>query len=284
MASSIPATRQAETAARQAASNPGLELLERVGYVARGVLYALMGALALGLALGTGGQATDMTGSVLTLTSAPFGKVLLIVVAAGLAAYALWGFVRAIFDPLHRGKDAGGIVERLGFVWSGLSYAALAIFAFQLFAGIGPVSARDGTQTAVTRVLAYPAGELAASLIGLVAIAVGLYQFVVAYRAAFKKDLKREEMTQAQIDFVVALGRVGYAARGVVFVIVGWFVLQGGLHRDPNRVHGYSGAFLFLLAQPYGHLLLGLVALGFVALGFHSFAAARWMRLLGSRV
>jgi hypothetical protein len=282
MSSSISIGKRAEGAAEKAAAHPTLELLERLGYVARGVLYAVMGALALGLALGVGGLATDQSGSLVFLTSGPLGKMMLLVVAAGLAAYAVWGFVRAIFDPLNRGKDANGILDRLGFVWSGISYAALAVFAFQLFAGSGQIAARDSTQTTIARILAYPAGEWAAVAIGLVAVGVGIYQFVMAYTASFKKDLKRDEMTKAQEDFVVGLGRLGFFARGVVFTLVGWFVLQGGLHRDPNRVHGFSGAFLFLLTQPYGHLLLGIVALGFVALGLHSFAAARWMKLLGN--
>lgn len=282
MSSSISIGKRAEDAAQRAAAHPTLELLERLGYVARGVLYAVMGALALGLALGVGGLATDQSGSLVFLTSGPLGKLMLLGVAVGLAAYAIWGFVRAIFDPLNRGQDARGILDRLGFVWSGISYAALAVFAFQLFAGSGQIAARDSTQTTIARILAYPAGEWAAVAIGLVAIGVGIYQFVMAYTASFKKDLKRSEMTKAQEDFVVGLGRLGFFARGVVFTLVGWFVLQGGLHRDPNRVHGFSGAFLFLLAQPYGHLLLGTVALGFVALGLHSFAAARWMKLLGN--
>lgn len=282
MSSSISIGRRAEDAAQRAAAHPTLEFLERVGYIARGVLYAVMGALALGLALGVGGLATDQSGSLVFLTSGPLGKAMLLVVAVGLAAYAIWGFVRAIFDPLNRGRDAHGVLDRLGFVWSGISYAALSIFAFQLFAGSGKAASRDSTQTAISKVLALPAGKWVAVAIGLIAIGVGIYQFVMAYKASFKKDLKRQEMTRDQEDFVVALGRLGFFARGVVFTLVGWFVLQGGLHRDPNQVHGFSGAFLFLLAQPYGHLLLGIVALGFVALGLHSFASARWMKLLGS--
>jgi len=108
-------------------------------------------------------------------------------------------------------------------------------------------------------------------------------QFVEAKRARFKDDMKREEMTPAEQKFMVTMGRLGYLARGVTFTLVGWFVFQAGLHRDPAQARGYSGAFVFLLSQPYGHLLLGIVALGFIALGLHSFAAARWMRLLGSR-
>ncbi|HVS48338.1 MAG TPA: DUF1206 domain-containing protein, partial [Candidatus Dormibacteraeota bacterium] len=124
------------SAVKRAASSPALEILERLGYAVRGALYAVMGLLALKVVLGVaGGQTTDLTGSLVSLISNPFGKLTLIVAAIGLAAYSLWGFVRAIYDPLHRGSDASGYMARLGFVTSALSYAALVIFAVQLLAG-----------------------------------------------------------------------------------------------------------------------------------------------------
>jgi hypothetical protein len=269
-------------AVKQAVSSPWVELLERVGYIARGVLYVVMGALAVGLALGHGGKATDQSGSLAALAGGTFGKVLLLAFVVGLAAYSLWGFVRAIFDPLNRGDHAAGIAERLGFAWSGFAYAGLALFALELFVGIGKAS-QDSTRSQISRILAYPAGEWAVTVIGLVSMVVGLGQFYMAYTAKFKQDMKRAEMTEAQENLVGGLGRLGFVARGVTFTLVGWFVFQAGLHRDPARVRGFGGAFMFLLSQPNGRLLLGLVALGFIALGLHSFAAARWMRLLGSR-
>jgi len=270
-------------AVKQAVSQPVLEFLERVGYIARGVLYVVMGALALGLALGSGGKATDQSGSLATLAGGTFGKVLLLVFVVGLGAYSLWGFVRAILDPLHRGDHAAGIAERLGFAWSGIAYAGLALFALELFIGTHRAASQGSTESQIARILAYPAGEWAVTVIGLVSIGVGLGQFYMAYTAKFKQDMKREEMTKAQEDLVNGLGRLGFVARGITFTLVGWFVFQAGLHRDPTRARGFGGAFTFLLSQPYGHLLLGLVAIGFIALGLHSFAAGRWMRLLGSR-
>jgi hypothetical protein len=283
MGTPIHTARRTRTAVRRAASHPWLELLERAGYVARGVLYAVMGVLAFGVAGSFGGKATDQAGTLSTVAGAPLGKALLLAFAVGLSAYSLWGFVRAIFDPLHRGDDAPGIVERLGFAWSGIAYAGLALFALGLFVGASKPASHDTTQTTIAKILAYPAGELAVVVIGFVSIAVGLWQFFEAYRATFKQDFKRGQMTESQKKLVDALGRLGMVARGVTFTIVGWLVLQGGLHRDPGRVKGYGGAFMFLLNQPYGHLLLGIVAAGFIALGLHSFAAARWIRLLGSR-
>jgi hypothetical protein len=89
-------------------------------------------------------------------------------------------------------------------------------------------------------------------------------------------------MTQSERKIAIALGRFGMAARGVTFLVIGWFLIQAGLNHAPSKATGFGGAFLFLLAQPYGRWLLGIVALGFIALGIHSFACARWVRLLGS--
>lgn len=283
MAQATPLRRKLRTKTKRAAANPGLELMQRVGYVVRGVLYAVMGGLALGLAIGIGGIATDQSGSLVILTGGPAGKLLLIGVVVGLTAYSLWGFVRAIYDPLNRGDDASGIAERLGFAWSGTAYAAMVIFALHLLVGTGASPAHDGTQSTVARILELPAGHVITMAIGIVAIGVGLGQFVDAYRAIFKKDLKRVEMSRAEKKIVDGLGRIGFFARGVTFTLVGWFVFQGGLFHDSSRVHGFGGAFLFLLDKPFGRLLLGVVALGFVGLGLHSFACARWIRLLGSR-
>ena len=269
-------------AVKRVAANPLLEFLERVGYVVRGALYAVMGLLALRLALNAGGgEATDLSGSLVFLIHNPFGKLVLIVAAVGLAAYSIWGFTRAIYDPLHRGRDASGYMARLGFVTSALSYGAIVLLALQLLAGPGG-PAGDGTQKTMSSVLSHPAGGLLTAIIGLVAIGVGIGQFLEAYRATFQQDLKGAEMRQSTRTAVIRLGRFGMFARGVVFLVIGWFLVQAGIHHDPAQVQGFGGAFLFLLGQPFGRLLLGIVAVGFVALGLHSFACARWIRLLGS--
>jgi Domain of Unknown Function (DUF1206) len=272
--------RAGQNAVKRAAANPLLEFLERLGYVVRGALYAAMGVLALRIVLSVaGGQTTDLTGSLVFLVGNPFGKLLLVVAAIGLTAYSLWGFTRAIYDPLHRGSDSGGYMARLGFVTSALSYAAIVFFALQLLAGSGATTA-DGTQKTVASVLTHPAGGGLTILIGLVVIGIALGQFLESYRATFKNDLKDAEMSAQTKDAVVKLGRFGMFSRGVIFLVIGWFVIQAGVHNDPAQAQGFSGAFVFLLAQPFGRVVLGIVALGFVALGLHSFACARWIRLM----
>jgi fumarate reductase subunit D len=276
------ATAHAETAVKRAAENPLLEFLERLGYAVRGALYAVMGLLALQIALSvSGGQATDLSGSLVFLTGNPLGKLVLIVAVIGLAAYSLWGFIRAIYDPLHRGRDASGYAARLGFITSALSYAAIVIFALQLLTG-SATSAGDSTQKTIASVLTHPAGGWLTILIGVGALGVGLGQFLEAYRAIFAKDLKGTEMNQGGREIAVNLGRFGMFARGVTFLVIGWFLIQAGIHSDPGQARGFGGAFIFLLNEPYGRWLVGIIALGFIALGLHSFACARWVRLMGS--
>jgi hypothetical protein len=275
------ATIQAGTGAvKRAASNPLLELLERLGYLVRGALYAVMGILALGIAVSVrGGKATDLTGSLVFLISNPFGKLVLIVAAVGLSAYSLWGFTRAIYDPLHRGSDASGYAARLGFVSSAVSYAAIVFFAVKILIGSAAASS-DSTQKTIASILVHPGGGWVTIIIGVVAIAIGLGQFLEAYRATFAADLKGAEMSPSARNFAITCGRFGMAARGVTFLVIGWFVVQAGIHNDPSKAQGFGGAFVFLLDQPFGRVVLAVVALGFVALGLHSFACARWIRLM----
>ena len=267
--------------ARRAAANPGLELLERLGYCIRGLLYAGMGFLALGVAVGKpGARTTDLNGTLLFVSGNPLRGALLVVVIAGLGAYALWGVVRAVLDPLHRGSDASGYMERLGFLSSAISYSALALFAIQVLAG--GASGGDSVQKAIAQILAHPAGGWITAGIGLFAMGVGGGQFVQAYRGLFKRDLKRSEMSKAEHDVAVALGRFGICARGLTFLVMGWLLFEAGTQHDVTKARGYAGVMVFLLDRPFGHLLLAAVALGFIALGMHSLACARWVRLMGS--
>lgn len=268
---------------KHVAANPQLELLERLGYVVRGALYAVMGFLALRIALSQpGGKATDLSGSLVWLIGNPFGKVVLVVTIIGLIAYSIWGFVRAIYDPLHRGHDAKGIAARIGFITSALSYLAIVFFALQIFGGQGGAS-HDSTQKTVSTLLTNPAGGAITVVLGVISLGIAIGQFIEAYRATFKNDLKAAEMSTSERDIAIGLGRFGMAARGVTFLVIGWFLIQAGIHHNASDAHGFGGAFLFLLAQPYGRWLVGIIALGFVALGLHSFACARWVRLMGSR-
>lgn len=269
---------RANQGVKKAAGNPFYRLAARLGFVVRGVLYGYMGYAALQIALTRAGRDADQAASLVAVTRFPLGRYLLLTGIVGLGAYSLWGFIRAIYDPLNRGDDAKGIVTRLGFAWSGLSYAVLLLFAIGLLTH-GGGNGGDAIQKLAQRLLSAPGGRYLTFAAGLIAIAAGAGQFFEAYKATFRRDMKRGEMSAAQEAAADAMGRLGMVARGIVFALMGWFLVLAAQHHDANRAKGFSGTFAALVANPVGRPLLGLVALGFIALGLHSVAMARWARL-----
>jgi hypothetical protein len=274
-----PAVRAVKREGKKVVTNPWAERTARLGYVVRGFIYGTMGVLALGLAIGRGSDTTDQRGALALLGSNPVAKVFLVVVITSLLAYSGWGFIRAIYDPLHRGDDPAGIASRIGFAWSGLNYGALAIFGAGLLLGAAKGHGGDSVQQIVSWALQLPAGGFIVIAAGIIGIIGGLNQFVDAYKAGFRRDLKRNTMTWWQRMTVDSFGRFGMVARGVIFTVVGIFILEAGLHHTASDAHSFGPAFEAVAREPLGHLLLAIVALGFIALGLHSWANARWVRM-----
>jgi Domain of Unknown Function (DUF1206) len=274
-----PAVRAIKREGKKVVTNPWAQRTARLGYVVRGFIYGTMGVLALGLAVGRGSDTTDQRGALALLSANPVTKIFLLVVITSLLAYSGWGFIRAIYDPLHRGDDPAGIASRIGFAWSGLNYAALAIFGAGLLLGASKGHGGDSVQQIVAWALRLPAGGVIVIAAGSIGIIGGLNQFADAYKAGFRTDLKRNTMTRWQRMAVDSFGRFGMVARGVIFTVVGIFILEAGLHHDAGDAHSFGPAFEAVAREPLGHVLLAIVALGFVALGLHSWANARWVRM-----
>lgn len=271
--------RQTARGVRHAAANPWVERLERFGYITRGVVYATIGVLALQLAMGSGGGATTQTGAIARLGSQPFGQILLILIVLGLASYALWGFVRAIFDPLHRGDDFKGSVARLGFAISGLSYALLVIPTLQFLMNKGGIAQTGNSADISVQLFKLPFGMWLVAGFGLLWIGVGLGQLYTAYKRDFEKDFQFNKMSAAERTWATRLGQIGYAARGIVFVVIGSLISQAGLTHNPSQAQGFDAALLKLAQAPYGTLLLSGVALGLIAFGIFSALSARWIKV-----
>lgn len=272
------AARRGNRQLEKAVANPWLERAARAGYVVRGLLYGVMGVLATDLALGGSATTTDQRGGVFLLAIHPLTKLFLVAVIVALAAYSLWGFIRAIYDPLGRGDDPAGLAARIGFAGSGLNYAALLVFAAGVLLGTARNDS-DPVQQLVRWALYRPGGSVIVIAAGGVAVVAGIGQFVEAYGGGFKKDLKRSRMSRAQQRVVDGLGRFGMVSRGVIFTVVGVFIIEAGLRKDAADAHGFGPAFQAIAREPLGHALLALVALGFIALALHSLANARWVRM-----
>jgi hypothetical protein len=275
------AARRVQQAAGEAAreAEPWVERLARLGHVAKGVVYVVIGALAIQAAAGPGGKTTDPQGVLRTIAGQPFGKLLLGALALGLAGYALWRFVQAALDPEHRETNAKTVVKRVGYALSGLVHAGLAVTAVQLISGAAARAGANGAQDGTARLLAQPFGQWLVGLVGLVIIAVGMNALYIAWTAKFREKLKMAEMNPTEQEWATRVGRIGLAARAVVMGIIGGFLIQAALHANPREARGLDGALQVLAQQPYGKWLLGVVALGFVAYGFYMFVSARYRRI-----
>lgn len=270
------AGREAERQAREASrrASPWIEGLARFGYAAEGVVYAIMGVLALGVATGTGGRTAGQRGVFALIADQPFGRPMLGVVAAGFVGYAIWRLVQAAADPDGEGRDARGLARRAGYAFSALAYAALALGAGRaaLGSGGGGRSAQDWTAW----LLAEPFGQALAAAAGLAILGFGGYEVYQAYRAEFARYLKLGEIGGPAGRWVIRLGRFGVAARGVVFSLVGGFLILAAAQHDPEKARGLGGALHSLLRQPFGPWLLGAAALGLAAYGLLMLVVARY--------
>jgi hypothetical protein len=274
------AARGVERAARTA-GRPWVEPLARFGYAARGVVYAFIGVLAIQAAFFGRGQTTGPAGAIETI--ADKSKLLLVLIAIGLFGYALWRFVQGIFDPENKGRDAKGLVKRGAMIASGVAYAGFALLAFRLISqggGAGAGAGAGGNQPMTAKLLSLPFGRALVILAGIAVIVSALYQLYEAYTKKFQRRMKTQEMSPDEQRLALHTGQLGLAARGVAFLISGWFLIQAALRYDPSEARGLGGALETLARQPAGPWLLGIVALGLVAYGAYSFLQARYRRIV----
>lgn len=259
---------------------PWIERLARVGFVAKGLVYLIIGGLALQAALGTGGEATGSEGALRAILRQPYGWVLLLVVAVGLAGYAAWRFVQAGLDPEGMGQGGKRVVPRAGYAISGVIHAALALEAARMALGLGRGRGGDsGTQDWTALLLAQPLGRWIVAAVGLGIIAFGLAELVRAYHTDLPRQLDFGRLEAHARKWVVRCGRMGMAARGIVFAIIGGFMVRAALTYDSRQARGLGGALESLHGQPYGPWLLGFVAIGLIAFGVFELVQARYRRI-----
>lgn len=272
---------QAKNAAHSA--RPWMERFARLGYATEGAMYTLIGVLAAGVAFGVGGRATGQQGALEIVAGSPFGGVLVGLMAVGFLGYALWRGVQAIADPDGEGTDLKAVGKRIGYGVSALVYAALAFSAVGLI--LGSASEGGGTPDDWTALLlSWPLGQVLVAGVGTVVAGLGLRELYQAYRARFLEYLKIEEMGEKVRKWSKRWGRLGITARGIVFGVVGTFLIRAALEYDPQEARGLGGALQTLAQQPLGQWLLGAVALGLIAYGLFMLSVARYRHIDTGRI
>jgi len=255
--------------------------LARFGYAAKGVVYIIIGGLAALAAFTGGGRTTDSRGAFEEILSQSYGKLLLGAVAVGMAAYAVWRFVQAVKDTENKGSSAKGIARRIGYAAIGVIHVGLAYSAAQLIFGSGGGSRGDAASKEWTAtLLAQPFGQWLVGAVGLGFIAFALSQLYKAYTTKFREKLMTNEMDEKTQTFATRTGQAGLSARGVVFGIIGVFLIQAALQSNASKARGLSGALRALEQQSYGQWVLGIVALGLIAYGFYMLVTAWYRRII----
>jgi len=262
---------------RRATHSPAFEALARIGFVARGVIYATIGLLAIQVAIHSSNEKTNQRGAMQTIEEQPFGHGLLIAVAIGLGGYALWRFVQAAYG---RGPEGGGDSSSSGRIValaSGISYAAMCALAVSVLLGTSSSSGNAHSSTA--GVLSWPAGRWIVGAAGVVFIGVALYQGYKGISRKFLEEDKTEKMGPTARRWMTVIGVVGHLARMVAFGLIGIFVVKAAVDYAPKKAVGLDGALAKLAHQTYGTALLFVVAAGLVAFGLYSIADARYRRI-----
>ena len=243
--------------------------------MARGLVYGIIGVLALDLALGGGGKITNQQGALRTVEHHSFGHLLLTILAVGLGSYSLWRLFRAALGHGPEGADSG--LDRLGALGSGIAYAVICAIAVQILMGSSGTSGK-ANKTA-NDVFGWPAGRWLVGIAGLVMLGVGLYQLIRGVRRKFLDDSNTQKMSRPVKKWFTAVGTVGHVARAVVFGLVGIFLVKASIDYKANEAIGLDGALAKLYDGAYGSWLLGVVAAGLVAFAVFSVMEARYRRI-----
>lgn len=252
-----------------------VERLGRAGLVARGIVYGVIGLLSLELALGVGGRITNQTGAMETIADQPLGTILLIIVAIGLAGYAIWRLAIAVAGL--SGQD--GALDRLSAAGSGIGYAVLCVAAVKVLAGSGAGSGSGSPAHATAGVLGWTGGPLLVGAAGLVFIGVGLYQAYRGITGDFLTESQTEAMGPTVRRAFTLLAIFGHLARAAIFVVIGAGLISAAVDYSPRSAVGLDGALARLAHSSGGPVLLGAVAAGLIGFGLYSIADARYHRM-----
>ena len=265
------------TASRAADSKP-LELLARGGFIGYGIIHLLFAWIALQVALGSGsGQDSDQSGALQTIAQQSFGKTLLIIIAVGLAAMAIWqAFEAAIGESGPRDRTA--MAERVLSGVRAVLYGYLAFMAYKIVQGSN-ASMGDSYESKTSGLLASSGGRWLVALIGLVVLGVGVGMAYYGWKRKFTRHLNTQQMPAGTRQPIIKLGVAGYLAKGVAYAIAGGLFVIAAVNYDADKARGLDAALNTLAGSSWGVWLLGLIAVGIAAYGVYCIAQARYRKI-----
>jgi hypothetical protein len=270
--------RNAKYAGRRAANSQAMRFLARAGLVARGVLYVLIGWIAVLIALGHSRQQADRTGALHAVAATPVGGVVLWLLAVGFAGMALWRLSEAAYGaPGQAGRKPSA---RWSAFARAVVYGVIAYGVLKFAIGAGAPQSSDKQSVDLTATaMRYPGGQALVIVVGLALVGAGGYLAYQAWRKEFLKGMQLGQLRARTRRIVSWLGEAGGIARGIVFGAVGVFLVIAAVQAKPQQAKGVDSALRALAATPLGPWLLVLVALGLIMFGVFSWCEARWISL-----
>ena len=256
-----------------------IELASRLGYAARGLVYLGLGSIALLAALDLTPRAKGAKGMLRAWAEWPLGWALIGAIGVGLAGFAAWRILQAVFDADRHGRSPKAWAVRAGQAFSGLVYGGLALSAFELLdelEDVGEVDEEQAVHHTARTVLDLPYGDTLLIAAGLAVLAFGIGNVLQGLVQDFSKRLKCDDRL---CRVVVPLAKTGYAARGLASLPLGVFLVMAGIEARAGEVHSWGGALQAVERQPFGSWALGLVAAGLVAFGLFGLVEARYRRI-----
>lgn len=255
-------------------SGHNTEILRRIGYGAKGILYGVLGMLAVTSAFGAGSQNLGFKDAIQWVTEQPFGAVILGILILGLVSYSLYRLGTAIFDLENNGSDKKAIAKRIGYLCSGLAYAALAVFASsQLFAGQSSSGGTTKNQL-VGMLLDNTAGMIFLGVVAGGLILAGLNQLYRGWTGKYRDRFAMSELPSGTSRFVKWSARLGLTSRAIIFGLMGYLLVLAVLQSNPNQAGGTEKALSWLSGTTASSWLFALVAAGLVAYAIYAAAIA----------
>ena len=272
------AGRTARSGGRRAANSNAMRWLAPAGFAARGVMYIIVGWIAVQVAFGHSGQEADRTGALYEISSTPVGGFLLWLLVAGFIGMTLWRLSEAVYGAPGSGEHK--TAKRLASLARAVIYAVIAYGVLKYALGTGGPQSSDKQSVDLTAtLLKYPGGQVLVVVIGLALVGGGIGLAYSAWKEKFRKDLELGQLPGRTRRIVEWLGKFGGIARGAVFVTVGIFLVVAAVQAQPQQAKGIDSSLRTLASTPLGPWLLVLVAIGLIMFGLFSIGQAKWRRL-----
>lgn len=259
-----------------------------MGCVAIGIVYAVVGTLALIALSGRLIEVADEDRMVQLLMDVRGGPVLVWIVVIGMAGYVVWRVVEVVTDPYEFGSHVKGLAIRAVIALGALAYGFLAFSAARIAvthdggASAAPDGAEEEQQRLVAQVLEWPGGVWLVAVAGLLLAAVSIGQFVVLVRRGYTTEVALDEASPTMRRAIHTTAWYGYSARGVILMVLGYFLLRTAMLRNPQEAGDTDTAFDFIGGGLVGDSAFFVVALGTVAYGVFMFLNARFYRFGGA--